>query len=68
MEGSVALHEPKFLSDNLVVLPAAGKGAKYLFVFPRTDGAIVQKIVQHLRQQINTTPAEERIEQTGAQL
>ena len=50
LEGSVVTHEPKFLSENLVILPAGGKGPKYLFVFPRPHAALVEQIVRDLRQ------------------
>ena len=40
LEGSMVTHEPKFLSENLVIFPAVGKGPKYLFVFPRSRSAI----------------------------
>jgi hypothetical protein len=53
LESSVAVREPKFLSDNLVILPAAGKGAKYLFVFPRSRGPWVEQIVAYLRERMN---------------
>jgi hypothetical protein len=49
LEGSMVTHEPKFLSENLLIFPAAGKGPKYLFVFPRYQAATVAYIVQHLR-------------------
>src|SRR5437773_9319498 len=42
LEGSTVTHEPRFLSENLVISPAAGKGPKYLFVFPRPDSALVE--------------------------
>jgi hypothetical protein len=42
-------HEPKFLSENLIIFPAAGKGPKYLFVFPRSRAAVVEHIVDYLR-------------------
>src|SRR5437764_3618188 len=32
LDGSMVAREPKFLSDNLVIFPATGKGPKYLFV------------------------------------
>src|SRR5437762_12411685 len=37
LEGSVITHEPRFLFENLVISPAAGKGSKYSFIFPRSD-------------------------------
>jgi hypothetical protein len=49
LEGLVVDHEPRFLCDNLVISPAAGKGPRYSFMFPRSDGALVERIVQELR-------------------
>jgi hypothetical protein len=49
LEGFSILREPKFLSENLLIYPAAGKGPKYLFVFPRSSHAIVQEVVEQLR-------------------
>jgi Domain of unknown function (DUF4126) len=50
LEGSMVSREPKFLSENLIIFPAAGKGPKYLFVFPRSSAAIVEQIVEYLRE------------------
>jgi len=49
-------HESKFLSENLVISPAAGGNPKYLFIFPRSDAALVEQIVRNLRQRL-TAPA-----------
>jgi hypothetical protein len=54
LEGSMVTHEPKFLSENLVIFPAAGKGPKYLFLFPRSRSAIVSEIVGYLRGRLPT--------------
>jgi len=60
LEGSVVSHEPKFLSENLLILPAAGKGAKYLFLFPRSRAAMVEQMVSYLQERVGTpTVAEE---------
>jgi hypothetical protein len=48
--GSMVAREPKFLSENLLIFPAAGKGPKYLFVFPRSSATIVEQIAEHLRE------------------
>jgi hypothetical protein len=48
LDGSMVAHEPKFLSENLIIFPAAGKGPKYLFVFPRSRAALVEHIVAYL--------------------
>jgi len=52
LEVAAATHESKFLSENLVISPAAGKGPAYLFVFPRSDAALVEQIVRNLRQRL----------------
>ena len=44
LEGSLATHESKFLSENPVALPAAGKGRSNLSVFPRPHAALVEQI------------------------
>jgi hypothetical protein len=49
LDGCTVMREPKFLSENLLILPIGGKGPKYLFVFPRSSGAAVQEIVEYLR-------------------
>ena len=49
LDGSMVAHEPKFLSENLIIFPAAGRGPKYLFVFPRSRAAVVEEIVNSLR-------------------
>ena len=50
--GSMVAHEPKFLSENLIIFPAAGKGPKYLFIFPRPHAGTVEEIVQDLRERL----------------
>jgi Domain of unknown function (DUF4126) len=58
LEGSMVAHEPKFLSENLIIFPAAGKGPKYLFLFPRPDAALVEQIVERLRERLRqSSPA-----------
>jgi len=52
LDGSMVAHEPKFLAENLIILPAAGKGPKYLFVFPRSQAAVVEHIVDYLRERL----------------
>ena len=56
LEGLVVAREPKFLSENLVIFPSAGKGAKYLFVFPRSRGPMVEEIVEYLRSRLAAPP------------
>jgi hypothetical protein len=53
--GSIVTHEPRFLSENLIVSPA-GSGPKYSFVFPRPQSALVEQIVGYLRERV-TEPA-----------
>ncbi len=48
LEGSVVDHEPRFLLENLVISPAAGKGPRYSFMFSRSDAALVERIVQRV--------------------
>jgi len=52
LEGMVVGHEPKFLSENLIIVPASGKGPKYLFIFPRSHAADVEQIVEDLRERL----------------
>ena len=54
LEGSMIAHEPKFLSENLIIFPKVGKGARYSFVFPRSNAALVEAIVQDLRVRISS--------------
>ena len=49
LEDLVVAHEPRFLSENLVFSPVAGKGSKYLFIFPRPHAGVVEQIVKNLR-------------------
>jgi uncharacterized protein DUF4126 len=60
LEGSVVTHESKFLSENLVILPAAGKGPKYLFIFPRPHAALVEQIVRNLRHRLSEPALQEQ--------
>jgi hypothetical protein len=46
-------HESRFLFENLVISPAAATGQKYSFIFPRSDGAVVEQIVHDLHQQLS---------------
>jgi hypothetical protein len=62
LEGSMAARDPKFLSDNLVIFPAAGRGAKYLFVFERPRGATVEQIAEYLRQKLSSSAAGQTVE------
>lgn len=53
LDGCIVSHEPKFLSENLTIFPAAGKGAKYSFLFARPQAELVEEAVQDLRVRIN---------------
>ncbi|MEP7015842.1 MAG: DUF4126 domain-containing protein [Verrucomicrobiota bacterium] len=60
LNGSLIAHEPRFLSENLTIFPAVGKGPKYLFVFPRPDAALVERIVESLRERLSEHSVEEK--------
>jgi hypothetical protein len=65
LEGSNVTREPKFLSENLIISLPAGKGPKYLFVFPRPHAILVEQIVENLRERLSaheTKGAETRFE------
>jgi hypothetical protein len=53
-------HEPTFFSENLIVTPAAGKGSKYSFVFPRSDAALVEQIVRDLQHRLRDSVLQEQ--------
>jgi hypothetical protein len=57
LEASTIAHEPQFLSENLVILPTAGRGPKYCFMFTRSRGALVEQIAESLRQRLSSPPA-----------
>ena len=61
LEGSNVVREPKFLSENLVIFPAAGKGPKYSFVFPRSRAALLEQIVKDLRDQLSEPVLQEHV-------
>jgi Domain of unknown function (DUF4126) len=52
LENLMVAHEPRFLSENLVISPVAGKGPKYLFIFPRPHAGVVEQIVENLRERL----------------
>ena len=54
LDDSMIAHEPKFLSENLIIFPKVGKGARYSFIFPRSDAALVEEIVQDLRVRVSS--------------
>lgn len=57
LDGVIVAREPKFLSENLTIIPATGKGPRYLFVFPRSSGLLVEQIAQYLRARLETPMA-----------
>jgi hypothetical protein len=57
LDGMTISREPKFLSENLVIFPAERRGAKYLFVFPRSRAPEVETIVEKLRENLTRTSA-----------
>jgi hypothetical protein len=61
LEGSNVVREPKFLSENLVIFPAAGKGPKYFFVFPRSRSALIEQLVTDLRERLSEPVLEEHV-------
>ena len=52
LEGSTIAREPQFLSENLVIVPAEGRGPKYSFLFTRSRGTLVEQIVEDLREKL----------------
>jgi uncharacterized protein DUF4126 len=61
LEGVNVAREPKFLSENLVIFPAAGKGPKYLFTFPRPHAALVEQIVEDLRRRLSEPALQDQV-------
>jgi Domain of unknown function (DUF4126) len=60
LEGWLVGHEPRFLCENLVISPAAGKGLTYSFIFPRSDAALVEQIVHELRERLHEPVLQEQ--------
>jgi hypothetical protein len=61
LEGSMVTHEPRFLSENLVIFPAVGKGPRYLFIFPRPNAALVEQVVERLRKRLREPVLHEQV-------
>jgi hypothetical protein len=61
LEGSNVTREPKFLAENLVILPEAGKGPRYLFVFARQHAALVEQIVHDLNRRLSELVLQEHV-------
>ena len=59
LDGTAVSREPKFLSENLLIAPEAGKGASALFIFERGRGARVQQIVEFVNHRLAPPPAPE---------
>jgi hypothetical protein len=55
LRGATVTREPKFLSENLTIIPAGAKNPKkYVFIFPRSEAALVSKVVDDLRVRVST--------------
>jgi hypothetical protein len=54
LDGMTVARDPKFLSENLIIFPATGKGPKYLFIFPRSSSALVEDVSEHLRTKLSS--------------
>jgi Domain of unknown function (DUF4126) len=55
LRGATVTHEPKFLSENLTIVPAGAKNPKkYVFIFPRSEAPLVSKMVDDLRVRVST--------------
>jgi hypothetical protein len=61
LEGSTVNREPGFLSEKLVISAAAGKEPRYSFIFPRSEAATVEKIVQELRERLHEPLLQEEV-------
>jgi uncharacterized protein DUF4126 len=61
LEGTVLHHEPRFLSENLVIFPP-GRSPKYSFIFPRSDAALVEQIAQYLRERLGEPALQEQVD------
>jgi Domain of unknown function (DUF4126) len=61
LENSTVCREPAFFSENLIISPATGKGPTYSFVFPRSDAALVEQVVQSLQHRLREPAAHEQI-------
>lgn len=61
LEDLIARHEPGFLSENLAISATSGKGPKYLFIFPRSQSALVKQIVQDLQERPSEPALQEQV-------
>ena len=60
LESYKVAHEPKFLSEN-VVLYSLEKKAKYIFLFPRSQRALVATLVAAIQERLHAAPAAEPV-------
>jgi hypothetical protein len=56
LDNATVRREPGFLSENLIILPADGRGPKYSFIFPRSDARLVEQIVTRLHERVSYEP------------
>jgi hypothetical protein len=60
LEDAIARHEAGFLSENLAISTATGKGPKYLFIFPRSQAVLVEQIALYLRERLHEPALQEQ--------
>jgi len=61
LDGSNVVREPKFLSENLAIFPAAGKSPRYLFVFSRPQAGLVEQVVHELDRRLSEPALQEQV-------
>jgi hypothetical protein len=61
LQDAAIAHEPRFLSENLVISPSAGRAPRYSFIFPRSDAAIVEQIVHNLHEGLSEPAPQEHV-------
>jgi hypothetical protein len=61
LEDLIASHEPGFLSENLAISATSGKSPRYLFIFPRSQSALVKQIVQDLQERPSEPALQEQV-------
>jgi hypothetical protein len=57
LEATTIAREPQFLSENLVVVPAEGRGPKYSFLFTRSRARLVELIAEDLQRKLQASAA-----------
>ena len=55
LEATTIAREPQFLSENLVVVPAEGRGPKYSFLFTRSRARLVELIAEDLQRKLQVS-------------